>query len=321
MYCLAFAAPGFAGASLEPPMKRILSLLCVLVVGARATAIAQSSPSTNADSVFARARRLVASGNGAAGRLLVDSVLAATDPNAPQYADALYWRAALSTNTTDAEKDYRRIVVEYGASARSGDALLQLAQLESARGDRAIAADHLERFLLENPGHPERARASLTLVRLLMDQNDLPRACTDLRQALSEVPESAVETRNQLTYYSSRCMANDASPAARVPVGEPGPKDSAATAKRDSSHAPAPAPDAKARYTLQVAAYSSRSDATALAARLKARGFDARVVGAAKPFRVRIGRYVTRAQAAAEQARLKARKISVTIADIGADDR
>jgi cell division septation protein DedD len=304
-------------------MRRLFSSLCLLVIAAQATA-AQSS-SASADSVFARARRLVASGNGAAGRLLVDSVLAATDPNAPQYADALYWRATLSTNSTDAEKDYRRIVVEYGASARSGDALLQLAQLESARGDRGIAADHLERFLLENPGHPERTQASLTLVRLLLDQNELPRACTDLRQALKEIPDSAVETRNQLTYYSSRCVANDAAPGGRVPVGEPVPKDSAVMVKRDTSRAPATAPEGstavKARYTLQVAAYSSRSDATGLVSRLKTRGVDARVVGTAKPFRVRIGRFATRAQAVAEQTRLKARKITVTIAEIGADDR
>jgi TolA-binding protein len=298
-------------------VKRFLLLLCILVAVTRAgPAGAQSVPGVGADSVFARARRLVASGNGAAGRLLVDSVLAATDPNTPQYADALYWRAALSTNGADAERDYRRIVVEYGASTRSGDALLQLAQLESARGDRATAADHLERFLLENPGHAERTRASLTLVRLLVDQNDLPRACSTLRQALREVPDSAVETRNQLQYYQSRCVANDASPAARVPVGET-PKDSGSAVKRDSARAP----ETKARYTLQVAAYASRSDATALAGRLKARGFDPRVVGSAKPFRVRIGRYATRADAVAAQTRLKARKITVTITEIGADDR
>ena len=302
-------------------MKRTL-LFFALVVVARASATAQASPNANADSVFARARRLVANGNGAAGRLLVDSALAATDPNTPQYADALFWRAALSTNGEAAERDYRRIVVEYGASARSGDALLQLAQLEGARGDRARAADHLERFLLENPGHPERTRASLTLVRLLVDQNDLPRACSALRQALREVPDSAVETRNQLTYYSSRCVANDASPGGRVPVGEPtAPKDSTRDAKGDASRATATAPEAKARYTLQVAAYTNRSEATALAGRLKLRGFDARVVGGAKPYRVRIGRYATRAEAVAAQSRLKARKIAVTITDIGADDR
>lgn len=304
-------------------MKRLLLLPCLLVTVMRAApASAQSSTGVSGDSVFARARRLVASGNGAAGRLLVDSVLAATDPSTPQYADALYWRATLSTNGADAERDYRRIVVEYGASVRSGDALLQLAQLESARGDRATAADHLERFLLENPGHAERTRASLTLVRLLVDQNDLPRACSTLRQALREVPDSAVETRNQLSYYSSRCVANDASPASRVPVGgTAASKDSASTVTRDSSGAPASTAESKARYTLQVAAYASRSDATSLAGRLKARGFDARVVGKTKPFRVRIGRYATRADAVAAQTRLKARKVTVTVTDIGADDR
>jgi tetratricopeptide (TPR) repeat protein len=245
-------------------------------------------------------------------------MLAATDPSSPQYADALYWRATLSTNGDDAERDYKRIVVEYGASVRSGDALLQLAQLESARGDRAMAADHLERFLLENPGHPERARASLTLVRLLVDQNDLPRACATLRQALHDVPDSAVETRNQLSYYQSRCVANDVSPAARAPVSD-APKDSITAAKQDSARAPAAEP--KARYTLQVAAYSTRSDAAALVSRLKARGFDARLVGTAKPYRVRIGRYATRSEAVAAQGRLKARKITVTIAEMGADDR
>jgi cell division septation protein DedD len=296
--------------------------LTFVVVAARGRwATAQTSANGNADSVFARARRLVASGNGAAGRLLVDSVLAATDPNTPQYADALYWRATLSTNGADAEHDYRRIVVEYGSSARSGDALLQLAQLESARGDRATAADHLERFLLENPGHPERTRANLTLVRLLVDQNNLPRACSALRQALREVPDSAVETRNQLSYYSPRCVANDASPGGRVPVGDAtAPKDTSSAAKRDSSRASV-TPGAKARFTLQIAAYASRSDATALASRLKARGFEARVVGSAKPFRVRIGRYATREDAVAAQTRLKARKIAATVADIGADDR
>jgi cell division protein FtsN len=117
-------------------------------------------------------------------------------------------------------------------------------------------------------------------------------------------------------------VANDVSPAARVPVGATSAsKDSGNAVKRDSSRAPTSTPNAKARYTLQVAAYASRSDATASAGRLKARGFDARIVGNAKPFRVRIGRYTTRADAVAAQTRLKARKITVTIAEIGADDR
>ncbi len=62
-------------------------------------------------------------------------------------------------------------------------------------------------------------------------------------------------------------------------------------------------------YTIQVAAYNVKSQAQAMVARLKQRGYDARVAGAQAPFRVRIGRYDTRAQAAAVLRSLKAKKM------------
>jgi tetratricopeptide (TPR) repeat protein len=277
------------------------------------TTTAQSAP---ADSAFARARALVSSGSGAAGRVLIDSVIAATDPASPTYADALYWRAVLAANDDDAERDYRRIVVEYALSPRAADALLQLARLETARGDRAAATGHLARFVAENPTHPARAQASAQLTELLFEQNDLPRACSTLRQALAIIPDSAVETRNRLTYYGPRCAALDASPAARTPVsGSKAARDSAA--HRDSVVAHAP----PARYTLQVAAYQSKAEADRVTERLRARGIDARVVGSKKPFRVRIGRYVTRGNAVAAQRELKAKKITTTVADIEPEAR
>jgi tetratricopeptide (TPR) repeat protein len=290
-------------------LQKTFRSVIILALTASAAAYAQST----ADSVFARARQLVTSGNGAAGRVLIDSVIAATPPDTPPYGDALYWRAALAATSADAERDYRRIVVEYPLSAHSGDALLQLAQLEAARGDRAPAATHLDRFLLENPQHPERARASLLLVRLLFEQSDLPRGCSVLRRTLADVPDSAVETRNQLEYYSPRCAAADANPASQLPLP---PGDSA----RPGHVATAPS-GKTARYTLQVAAFPKRSDADSLAKRLKARGLDVRVVGAAKVFRVRIGRYETRAAAAAAAKQLKAKKITAFVTDIGADDK
>jgi len=289
-------------------LQKILRTLTLLSLAASA-AHAQSK----ADSVFARARQLVTSGNGAAGRMLVDSVIAATAPDTPDYGEALYWRASLAATSADAERDYRRVVVEYPLSAHSGDALLQLAQLEVARGDRAPATTHLDRFLLENPQHPERARAGLLLVRLLFEQSDLPRGCSVLRRTLNDVPDSAVETRNQLQYYSPRCAAADVNPASQLPL----PPSDTARSRHDAT-----APPGKAgRYTLQVAAFAKRSDADALAKKLKARGLDVRVVGASKPFRVRIGRYETRAAAAAAAKQLKVKKITAYVTDIGADEK
>ena len=48
---------------------------------------------------------------------------------------------------------------------------------------------------------------------------------------------------------------------------------------------------------MQVAAYETRASAAALAQRLTARGYEARVVGDSRPFRVRVGRYRTRDRA------------------------
>jgi hypothetical protein len=270
-----------------------------------------------ADSVFAHARQLVVNGQGAAGRLLIDSVLAASPSDSPVYGDALYWRGALAVTSKDAERDYRRLIVEYPLSPHVGDALLQLAQLETARGDRGSAITHLQRYLSDVPSSDDRARAGLLLVRLLFDQNDLPRACTTLRATLGDVSVQSVELRNQLAYYRPRCAAADAGPGGATPPAAPATEvDSAPTAAPSAKPSPKRESAKSGRYTLQVAAYTNRRDADALVKRLVARKLDARVDASAKTFRVRIGRYATRAAAVSAQRELKAKKITAFITEI-----
>lgn len=305
-------------------MQRRTLLLTGLFLAAASIAAAQANPvppATAADSVYAHARQLVVNGNGAAGRVLVDSMVAASTPDTPAYADALYWRATLAATSADAERDYRQVVVEYPLSPRTGDALLQLAQLEIARSDRVPAITHLQRFLLENPKSTERTRAGVLLVRLAFEQNDLQVGCTFLGRTLREVPESSVELRNQLTYYSPRCSNVDTTKFTQVAASTPTAPD--ATAKADSTHrdSTAAARGNKTRYTLQVAAYKTRAEADALLKRLKARGIDVRIVGTAKVFRVRIGHYATRAAAAAAAKELKAKNIDAFVTEIGSDDK
>lgn len=265
------------------------------------------------DSVFARARQLVVSGNGSAGRLLIDSVLAATSPDAPAYGDALYWRAALAASSTDAERDYRRVIVDYPTSPHSGDALFQLAQIEVARGDRSAAMIHLDRFLLENPTSPERGRAGLLLVRTSFDAGEAQHACVALGRTLHDVPEDQVELRNQLDYFSPRCASVDTTKAGSAPATA-----AASSGKDTTRHENAAA---KGKYTLQVASYTSRPDAERVVNRLKARGLDARLVGAKRPFRVRIGHYETRAAAAAAERELRAKKIDAFVTEIGPEEK
>jgi cell division septation protein DedD len=292
----------------------------------------------NGDSLFLRARKLVLEGNAAAGRALVDSALAATTSGTSDYATALYWRGALSATAADAERDYRRVIVEYPFSVHSGDALLAIAQLEMARGDRAPAIDHLQRFLLQRPNDPDRIRAGIWLGRLLLDENQLPKGCAVLLRTRASLGDGAVETRNQVDYYANRCGGVDTTPAAPRPVSAQTPArpqrpDSSPpvrrTTVRDTTRA-APSPSAKApatpnvktapkanaaaattgRFTVQVAAYDTKQAAEQLVAKLGGRGISARVVESkAAPFRVRIGHYASDSAAAAAARELKGKGI------------
>lgn len=63
-------------------------------------------------------------------------------------------------------------------------------------------------------------------------------------------------------------------------------------------------------FSVQVAAYNVKAQATAMVTKLKKSGYQARVAGTKAPFRVRIGQYETQAQAAAVQRSLKAKQIT-----------
>lgn len=307
------------------PAARRLTLVLVATFACDARAQSRTTRrASTADSVFARARQLVVNGNGAAGRVLVDSVVAATEPGTPAYADALFWRASLAATDVDAERDYRRIIVDYSLSPRASDALLKLAQLEAARGDRAGAASHLERYMVDNPNSTESGSAGLLLVRLAFEQNEPQRGCIALGRALSDVPAGEVELRNQLDYYSPRCAGVDTTRGAPPVVAASVQASTSSRPKPKSMpqrKAALPAHAANGHFTLQVAAYTSRVEARRMVARLKARGVEARVVGTANLFRVRVGRYATRAAAAAAAKSLKARKIDAFVTKGGAADK
>ena len=271
---------------------------------------------SSASAVFARARQLVENGNGAAGRLLVDSVIAATSPDSAEYSEALYWRATLAASTADAERDYRRIVVEYGFSSRAGDALIQLAQLELARGDRDAAETHLRRFLIEQPTHGQRGRAGYLLARLSFDRNDVVRGCAALARTRGDVSPDSVELRNQVDYLAPRCDGVDTSGAAGKAMAD----SAASPGARGRGASGGGRAATTGRYTIQVRAYQTRDAADALAKRLNATRTDARVVGKTKPFRVRVGYFETRAAANAALRQLKAKGFTGFVTET-ADER
>jgi len=181
---------------------QVLLGLPLLCAGSLAAAQAPARP---ADPIFVRAQTLVSDGNGVAGRALIDSVIAKTPSTSQLYPQALFWRATLAANAADAESDYKHIVVDYPLAPQAEDALLRLAQLELARGDRDGALGHLQRIPRDYPRSKSLARASYWTARVLFEKNDIPNACTANASALAQADASEVELKNQIQYQGQRC--------------------------------------------------------------------------------------------------------------------
>jgi cell division protein FtsN len=202
------------------------------------TTAAMTAAMTAADSAIQRAQALVAQGHTDQGRSLVDSILGVTPPASPSYASALYARASLATNADSAEEDYRRITVEYATSPRASDALLRLAQLELARGDRTQAADHLARLTREQlPGQSgvTYARTELQVGLAYFDLQDMAHACAALIGARNATPGPDVELRNRIDYNIQRCPRAALEPAPAATASMSPPPAAASAAARDSA--------------------------------------------------------------------------------------
>ena len=281
-----------------------------------------------------RLQRLAAAGNTTDARVLADSLLASATEGSIEQADALYWRAVLSDDLAQARRDFLRLAEEFPRDPRTEDALLRLAQIELAHGERSVARRYLERLKLEHPGGRKVAQASYWLGRVLLEQGEMGGACAALAEAATQGTD--IELANQIGYYARQCKARPTIGAGvdsvlradslRVRQAELGGKvqvvDSArrkTEASADREHGGArivgTRPAASSRqgeWSAQVAAYPSRAGAVALAAKLTRRGYETRVTSSA-PFRVRIGRFATHAAATAYVEALHARNVTAIV--------
>ena len=212
----------------------LVTTACLASSSAAQGDAAARPPRSATDSIYQRARRLVSEGDGATGRAIVDSMLRVATEGTPAYGDALFWRGALAETAADAERDYRRVNVEYPLSPYADDALLSLAELEQARGDRAAAYQHLQRFVREHPMGPARARAGLAAARLAFEQRDVKGGCAMIADARVAAGASDVELRNQIDYHGSRCPTATAS-ASAAPTATPAPSTTAPSVRSSGS--------------------------------------------------------------------------------------
>ncbi|MCA2991536.1 SPOR domain-containing protein [Gemmatimonas sp.] len=288
------------------------------------------------DRAVARARAAVDNGDGADARAVLDSLVTAAPSGSNDLAEALFWRATLADRVSDAERDWKRLIIESPLAPRATDALLRLGELEMLRGHPADARAYFARVVREYPAGPAKARSQLWIAKSWVAQRDLPRACVALAVATATgVPDG--ELRLQAEELGRRCATVDrkllaraqadtgnaaASPAAAPSAPAPAPAATAAGAPAATSvsaavaAAPASSVPANARFSVQLAAFGTRPEAEAFVRTLGARQIDARVDGDRQPFRVRTGYFATRAEATAALVRFKRAGFSGFVAEL-----
>jgi hypothetical protein len=265
-------------------------LAVIIVAGlAMARLATAQSGSARADSAITRAQQLASDNDSAGGRKILDSLLKVRTASPMLRAEATYWLSRYTSPVAERERLLSALIVDYPFSPRIPNALYELGMLELTHSEREKAALHLGRFLTTSPEDSNRVSASLTLGKLLLERGEPGRACAILLVGRTAIPDSAVEIRNQYDFTASRCQGVDTT---TPPPVRAAPEDSAPPVRRSGA------------FTVQVAAYDQRDPADRLATTLRGYGLEARVIGTAKPFRVRVGRYATRAEAEAASRRI-----------------
>ena len=283
------------------PRRATLTIACAGCVATLWLAPMVSAQVTPAvERTTARARAMVDGGDGATARTLLDSLVEATPMGTIDRAEALYWRAVLAERIGDAERDWKRLVIDVPLSPRAPDALVRLGELDMLRGHPADARVYFTRVLRDYPSGVYRAKGLLWLTRSYFEERNIAGGCRALDSLRGvEIPEG--ELRLQSDELQRRCTSAMATSA--MATSAPGVAEKPVAAGKPAPSRKSPA--GSGRYSVQLAAYDTRAEANDAVQRFQRRDINTRIDGEQKPFRVRVGYYATRVAATKALGRLK----------------
>ncbi len=228
-----------------------------------------------------------------------------------QMQHAIWLRAVLTVDPTQASIDYQRLVVEYPGGPYTDRSLLRLAQAADARGDAVKARGHLRSLLRDYPASPIRADAE----RLLQSVEPAAEA-----QAQAQ-PLVAPAVAPERVAAPPTVAAADRQAAAPRTSSQPGP--AVPPAPRPAAAPSTTAPDSvvlpraiAGSWTVQLGAFASPERARALGTEIAAGGSEVRivVVPPSRLIRVRTGRFLSQGAAEGLRNALVARGLEATVA-------
>jgi hypothetical protein len=277
-------------------------MLAVLLTVVVARAGAQDNPAIR------EAIRLAGDGRGDEARRIVAAELSRAGPGETAYIEALYWRARLTAVGDSAERDLRRVAIEYSTSRWAPEALLQLAQLAMAAGNQVSAFALAERLRSDYPDNALRPQAAFWAGRAAFDLGEARGACALLDSARAE-GAADIEFMNRVAFYRSRCgmgpaRTDSARTTSTLPPAVARPSAQPTPARQPTAAPPASAPTG--RFTVQVAAVRTDREEQGVLRALRGAGFEGRVAAGDDGFRrIRVGDYATEAEALSAARRLR----------------
>ena len=240
-------------------------------------------------------------GQGDSARAKVQALLDSTSTTDSLYPEILYTQAMVAGSAAEMRRQLQRVTVEYGASSWADDALLRLVQMDYATRNLEGAARNLERLRLDYAGSPLMPQASYWAARTYFDQKNPALACRWLAEGMGQARQN-IELQNQLAYLNQRCRSLPDSAVAHA-----GAQADSAKSKKDSVSNAAVDSTRRPGFRVQVAAVATSDAAEAMAAKVRALGFSVTTVREKKLFKVRAGQFTTRSEAQAAAARIKAK--------------
>lgn len=129
-----------------------------------------------------------------------------------QLAESLYWKATIAQSAEEGEQALRELLTRFPESARAPVALLQLAQLENARGNRPGALSLYQQLVDRFPADSTRPKAQVLAAVVALDSGDTLTACRSIASTDSNSVHDPV-LRGRMTQIGAMCVPADSTAA------------------------------------------------------------------------------------------------------------
>lgn len=255
-----------------------------LLIVALALAITTTSASAQSDPRLQSAVQLAAEGLPDSASAILNQLLAITPVSDPLYPEILYAQGSIARTTTEMQRAFQKIAVEYPTSPWADDALLRLAQMDFASRNFAGTVRGVEQLRSDNPSSSLIPAASYWAARAQFELGKNAEACAWVARGIASAGAD-VEARNRLEFLQGRCASGAVDSNPTTP--------------------PPPAPGA---WGVQVAAVSSQASANSVLADLKAMGLTGTVAReSGNLYKVRVTGLASREAADSAAAAIRAR--------------